>query len=111
MTPKTLKTASLAVAALGLALLVMMVTTEGEPGALPLGLVSAGPMASTRCMIMGPASSAATMRMMVTPVSVSPAAMARSMGAAPRQAGSNEAWTFTGMSRGTSSTAWGRIMP
>ncbi|WP_330946014.1 hypothetical protein [Thermomonas sp. LB-4] len=42
MTPKTLKTASLAVAALGLALLVMMVTTEGEPGALPLGLVSAG---------------------------------------------------------------------
>lgn len=42
MTPKTLKTASLAVAALGLALLVMMVTTEGEPGALPLGLVLLG---------------------------------------------------------------------
>ncbi|KAF5045315.1 hypothetical protein DSECCO2_482560 [anaerobic digester metagenome] len=73
--------------------------------------VSAGPMASTRCMIMGPASSAATMRMMVTPVSVSPAASDRSMGAAPRQAGSSDAWTFMGMSRGTSSTAWGRIMP
>lgn len=42
MTPKTLKTASLALAALGLALLAMMVTTEGEPGALPLGLVLAG---------------------------------------------------------------------
>lgn len=42
MTPKTRKTASLVVAALGVALLVMMVTTEGEPGALPLGLVLAG---------------------------------------------------------------------
>lgn len=42
MTPKTLKTASLVVAALGLALLAMMVTTEGEPGALPLGLVLLG---------------------------------------------------------------------
>ena len=44
MTPKTLKTASLAVAALGLALLVMMVTTEGEPGALPLAMVLLGTM-------------------------------------------------------------------
>ena len=42
MTPKTQKIASLAVAALGLALLAMMVATEGEPGALPLGLVLAG---------------------------------------------------------------------
>lgn len=42
MTPKTQKTASLAVAALGLALLAMMVATEGEPGALPLGLVLLG---------------------------------------------------------------------
>ncbi len=42
MTPKTLKTVSLVVAALGLALLAMMVSTEGEPGALPLGLVLAG---------------------------------------------------------------------
>ena len=42
MTPKIQKTASLVVAALGVALLGMMVTTEGEPGALPLGLVLAG---------------------------------------------------------------------
>ena len=42
MTPKTQKIASLAVAALGLVLLVMMVATEGEPGALPLGLVLLG---------------------------------------------------------------------
>ena len=42
MTPKTQKIASLAVAALGLALLVMMVATEDEPGALPLGLVLLG---------------------------------------------------------------------
>lgn len=42
MTPKTLKKVSLVVAALGLALLAMMVTTEGEPGALPLGFVVLG---------------------------------------------------------------------
>lgn len=42
MTPKIQKTISLVMTALGLALLVMMVTTEGEPGALPLGLVLAG---------------------------------------------------------------------
>lgn len=41
MTPKTRKTVSLAVAALGLALLGMMVAAKGEPGglALALGLV------------------------------------------------------------------------
>lgn len=42
MTPNTQKTASLIVAAIGLALVAMMVITEGEPGALPLGLVLLG---------------------------------------------------------------------
>lgn len=44
MKPKTLKAVSLVLAALGLALLAMMVTTEGEPGALPLALVLLGTM-------------------------------------------------------------------
>jgi MYXO-CTERM domain-containing protein len=36
------KIAALVVLAVGLALLAMMVATEGEPGALPLGLVALG---------------------------------------------------------------------
>ena len=40
---------------------------------------------------MGPVSSPASMRMMVTPVTGSPASSARWMGAAPRQRGSSEA--------------------
>ena len=36
------KRVSVAIAAAGLALLVMMVTTEGEPGALPLALLLIG---------------------------------------------------------------------
>ncbi|MES2858230.1 MAG: hypothetical protein V4704_03520 [Pseudomonadota bacterium] len=36
------KRVSVAIAAAGLALLVMMITTEGEPGALPLALLLIG---------------------------------------------------------------------
>jgi hypothetical protein len=39
MTPKVQKTVSAAIGAIGLALLVMMITTEGEPGAIPLALL------------------------------------------------------------------------
>ena len=42
MTPKIQKTVSACIAGVGVALLVLMVTTEGEPGALPLGLVLLG---------------------------------------------------------------------
>ena len=42
MTPKAQRIASVAVGAIGLALVVMMITTEGELGALPLGLVLLG---------------------------------------------------------------------
>ncbi len=48
----------------------------------------------------GPVSSPATIRMIVTPVSISPARMARSIGAAPRQRGNSEAWTLKQPSRG-----------
>jgi hypothetical protein len=42
MTPKIQKTVSIWVGAIGLALVVMMITTEGELGALPLGLILIG---------------------------------------------------------------------
>ena len=42
MTPKTQRTVSAWIAAIGLALVVMMITTEGELGALPLGLILLG---------------------------------------------------------------------
>ena len=42
MTPKVQKTVSAAIGAIGLALMIMMITTEGEPGALPLGLILIG---------------------------------------------------------------------
>ena len=42
MHPKVQKTVSAVIGAIGLALLVMMITTEGEPGALPLGLILIG---------------------------------------------------------------------
>ena len=42
MQPKVQKTVSAVIGVIGLALLVMMITTEGEPGALPLGLILIG---------------------------------------------------------------------
>ena len=39
MEPKTQKVMSLAIGAVGLVLLVMMITVESEPGALPLALL------------------------------------------------------------------------
>lgn len=42
MTPKTQRLVSMGTGAVGLALLVMMIATEGEPGALPLALTLLG---------------------------------------------------------------------
>jgi lipoprotein signal peptidase len=42
MTPKAQRTLSAWIAVIGLALVVMMITTEGELGALPLGLILVG---------------------------------------------------------------------
>ena len=39
MTPKVQKRVAAVIGVIGLALLVMMITTEGEPGAIPLGLI------------------------------------------------------------------------
>ncbi|MNE39746.1 hypothetical protein D3C80_1337130 [compost metagenome] len=59
----------------------------------------------------GPVSRPASMRITVTPLSLSPASTARWIGAAPRQRGSSEAWLLMQPRRGISSTAWGRIRP
>ena len=42
MQPKVQKAVSAVIGAIGLALVVMMITTEGEMGALPLGLMLIG---------------------------------------------------------------------
>jgi hypothetical protein len=42
MTPKIQRTVSVWIGAVGLALVVMMITMEGELGALPLGLILLG---------------------------------------------------------------------
>ena len=56
---------------------------------------SSWPIGNASCAAIGPASSSATVRWIVTPVSSSPARIARSTGAAPRQRGSSDGWTFS----------------
>ena len=51
------------------------------------------------------------MRMMVTPLTASPARIARWIGAAPRQRGSSEAWTLMHPPRGASRIGLGRMRP
>ena len=60
---------------------------------------------------MSPASSATDMRMIVTPIRVSPLRMAQAMGAAPRYFGNSEAWTLMPPCGGTASTSRDRIWP
>ena len=47
----------------------------------------------------GPASSSSTRRITETALSSSPAMIARSIGAAPRQRGSRDGWTFSQFAR------------
>src|SRR5918995_1477179 len=56
---------------------------------------SSGPIGKRRWAAIGPASKSAVVLWMVTPVSRSPAMIARSTGAAPRQRGRREGWTFS----------------
>ncbi|MYK88262.1 MAG: hypothetical protein F4018_07900 [Acidobacteria bacterium] len=74
-------------------------------------LVSSGAMGRVRRANVGPASISRTSRMIVTPVSVSPAMIARCTGAAPRYFGSSEGWMLMVRSRGAASTASGSIRP
>ena len=70
-----------------------------------------GPMGTRSARQTGPVSSPSSMRMTVAAVSVSPAMMARWMGAAPRQRGSAEACRLRQPWRGAASTGLGRISP
>jgi hypothetical protein len=56
--------------------------------------VSSGPIGISRCMSMSPVSSPASIRMVVTPVTDSPLAIAHWIGAAPRYFGSRDACKF-----------------
>ena len=63
---------------------------------------SSGPIGNASCAAIGPASSAATVSWIVTPVSSSPARIARSTGAAPRQRGSSDGCTLSHSARSSS---------
>ena len=67
--------------------------------------------ASPRAAASGRCRAPASICMMVTPVSRSPARIARWIGAAPRQRGSSEAWTLRQPRRGASRIGVGRISP
>ena len=58
-----------------------------------------------------PVSSPSSIFITVTPVSASPAMMARWIGAAPRQRGSSDACRLKQPSRGASRIGFGRINP
>ena len=69
--------------------------------------VSVGCKATVVTASMGPVSNPASMRIIVMPLALSPACIALCMGAAPRQRGSSEAWTFMQPNRGMSSNRFG----
>ncbi len=73
--------------------------------------VSSGPIGVAVRSSTGPVSRPASIAMIATPVSASPAMIARWIGAAPRQRGSSEAWMLKQPRAGASSTGCGRIRP
>ena len=62
-------------------------------------------------MAIGPVSSPSSIFITMTPVSASPAMIARLIGAAPRQRGNSEACRLKQPSGTASSTGFGRISP
>ena len=68
-------------------------------------------MSSSRLSSIGPVSSPSSIRMMVTPLTSSPARIARWIGAAPRQRGRSEAWTLTQPALGASRIALRKDQP
>ena len=72
---------------------------------------SSGRMGSSTVSRIGPVSRPGSICMMVTPETGTPARIAAATGAAPRKDGSREKWTLTQPSRGSSSTAGGRMSP
>jgi hypothetical protein len=74
-----------------------------------LPVVSVSPMAMRSISSIGPVSRPSSISMIVTPVSASPASIARWIGAAPRQRGSREPWIL--MQGLMSRVLRGRIRP
>jgi hypothetical protein len=68
-------------------------------------------MLTARFSSIGPVSSPTSIRMIVMPVSLSPARIARCIGAAPRQRGSSDPWMLKQPCRGASRMGLGRISP
>src|SRR5260370_4461564 len=64
---------------------------DSDMRAASSGAVSCGPISISRCSSISPVSIPASIRIVVTPVRVSPFTMAQLMGAAPRYLGSREA--------------------
>ena len=73
--------------------------------------VSAGSIGSSPTASMSPVSIPMSMRISVTPVTVSPRMMDHWIGAAPRYFGRIDAWTLRHPNRGKSRTSWGRSLP
>ena len=74
-------------------------------------LVASSGIGRTALANIAPASSSFTMRMIVMPVSRSPASTARWIGAAPRYRGSSEPWTLISPSRGVLMRTSGMMRP
>ena len=73
--------------------------------------VSSASIRSRSTASVGPSSRPSVIRITATPVTLSPAMIARWIGAAPRQRGSSEACRLKAPSLGASSTSRGRIWP
>ena len=69
--------------------------------------LSSGVISVEAVSSISPVSSPASMSMVVTPLTLSPAIIQRCIGAAPRYIGSSDAWTFTQPYSGSSSTSFG----
>ena len=75
------------------------------------GVVSVTPIGISCCSSISPVSMPASMRIVVTPLFVSPFTMAQLIGAAPRYFGSREAWRLIQPSRGIGRSRAGIIWP
>ena len=74
-------------------------------------VVSSSVIAVSATAATGPVSRPASMRMIATPVRLSPRMIDHWIGAAPRSRGSSDACTFQGPSAGMASSDGGRIRP
>ena len=84
---------------------------DSDMRAASSGAVSFAPISISRCNRVSPLSIPASMRIVVTPVRVSPFTMAQFIGAAPRYLGSREACKLIQPSFGTGSNLAGIIWP